>query len=48
MNTSRHERYVQDLTSQPLPSELCRKARATDLEYFKDKEVWTLRKDQGE
>ena len=44
MNTSRHERYVDDLTGQPLPPELCRKARATAIEYFKGKEVWTLRK----
>ena len=28
----------------PLPPELCHKARATELEYFKDKELWTLRK----
>ena len=44
VNTSRHERYVDDLTGQPLPPEVCRKARATELEYFKDKEVWTMRK----
>ena len=24
--------------------ELCRKARATELDFFKDKEVWTMRK----
>ena len=37
--TSRHERYVVDLTGQPLDPELCRKARATELEYFKDRDV---------
>ena len=42
VGTNRHERYVDDLTGQPLDRELCRKARATELEYFKDKEVWTL------
>ena len=42
--TNRHERYVDDLTGQLLDPDLCRKARATELEYFKDTEVWTLRK----
>ena len=44
VNTVRHERYVDDLTGQPLRPELCHKARATELDYFQDKEVWTMRK----
>ena len=44
VGTSRHERYVDDLTGQPLDPELCRKARATEPENFKDKEVGTMRK----
>ena len=41
---NRHERFVDDLTGQPLPPDLCRAARATELAYFKDKEVWAIRK----
>ena len=41
---SRHERYVDDLTGQPLPPDLCHAARATELEYFREKKVWTIRK----
>ena len=44
LKVSRHERYVDDLTGQPLPPELCRAARATELDYFLEKEVWTIRK----
>jgi hypothetical protein len=44
LKPSRHERYVDDITGQPLPSELCKKARAKELEYFREKEVWTIRK----
>ena len=43
LKVSRHERYVDDLTGQPLPPDLCRKARQTELDYFRDKEVWVLR-----
>ena len=39
-----HERYVDDITGQPLSPELCKKARATDFDYFRRREVWTLRK----
>ena len=39
LKVSRHERYVDDLTGQLLSPELCRKARATELDYFCDKEV---------
>ena len=38
------ERYVDDLTGKPLCRELCRKARATKLDDFRDKDVWTIRK----
>jgi hypothetical protein len=44
LKPSRHERHVDDITGQPLPPELCRKARATELDYFCEKEVWTIRK----
>ena len=40
----RHERYVDDITGQPLSPELCKKARATELDYFRDEEVWIIRK----
>ena len=39
VGTSRHERFIDDLTCQPLDPELCRKARATELQYFTDKVV---------
>ena len=38
---SRHERFVDDLTGLPLPEDLCRAARAVELGYFAEKEVWT-------
>ena len=44
LTPGRHERYVDDITGQPLSPELCKKARATELDYFRDKDVWTLRK----
>ena len=43
LKVSRHERFVVDLTGQPLPPDLCRKARATELDYFREKEVWVIR-----
>ena len=33
-----------DLTGQPLSPELCRNARATEIDDFRDKKVWTIRK----
>ena len=36
LKVGRHERFIDDLTGQPLPPELCRKARATEFEYFKE------------
>ena len=39
-----HEWYVDVVTGQPLSPELCRKARAAAVDYFRDKEVWTIRK----
>ena len=44
LKVNRHERYVEDLTGQPLSQELCRKATASELDYFRGKEVWTIRK----
>ena len=41
---SRHERYIDDLTGQQLPEKLCREARAVELDYFREKEVWAVRK----
>ena len=42
LKVSRHERYVDDLTGQPLCPELCWKVRATELDCFRDREVWTI------
>ena len=44
LKPSRHERYVNDITGQPLPPELCKKARAIELKYFNEKERWTIRR----
>ena len=44
LKPGRHERYVDDITGQSLLPELCKKARATELVYFRDTEFWTLRK----
>ena len=44
LKANRDKRYVDDITGQPLSPELCRKARATELDYFCDKDVWTIRK----
>ena len=43
LSTSRHDRYVDDLTGLPLDPESC-KARRKELDYFSSKEVWALRK----
>ena len=43
---SRHERYVDDITGQPLEPELCRRARAEELAFFHSKDVWDLRQVQ--
>ena len=37
LKANRHERYVDDITGQPLSPELCQKARATELDHFRDK-----------
>ena len=37
-----HERYIDDITGQPLDPELCRKAKVAELHYFRDEEVWTI------
>ena len=39
---SQNERYVDDITGQPLPPELCREARRVEVEYFRSKGVWEL------
>ena len=36
--------FVDDLTVQPLPPSLCRQARQEELEYFRTKGVWELRR----
>ena len=43
LKVGRHERFVDDLTGQQLPPDLCRSARAAELAYFKEKEVWVVR-----
>ena len=40
---NRHEKYIDDLTGQPLDPELCRIARKAELDYFRSKGVWSLR-----
>ena len=40
---NRHERFVDDITGQPLDPELCRVARKAGLDYFRSKGVWSLR-----
>ena len=44
LKVSRHNRYVDDLTGQPLPPDLCNKARAEELRYFEEKGVWAIRR----
>ena len=41
---SKNDRYVDDITGQPLPPELCREARRLEVEYFRSKGVWEMRK----
>ena len=40
---NRHQKYVDDLTGQPLDPELCRIARKAELDYFRSKGVWSVR-----
>ena len=35
--------FVDNLTGLPLPPDLCRAARATELEHFNTKQVWDVR-----
>ena len=44
LKPGRHERDVDDITGLPLAPELYKKARATELDYFRENEVWTLRR----
>ena len=41
---NKNDRFVDDITGQPLPPELCREARRVEVEYFRTKGVWELRK----
>lgn len=41
---NKNERFVDDITGQPLPPELCRVAHRSEIGYFKSKGVWELRK----
>ena len=41
---NRHERFVDDITGQPLDPELCRIARKKELDYFHSKGVWDMRR----
>ena len=43
LSFGRHDRFIDDITGQPLPPDLCMKARAEELAYFKAKDVWILR-----
>ena len=40
---NRHERFVDDITGQPLNPGLCRIARQKELDYFVSKGVWDMR-----
>ena len=40
---SRHEKYMDDLTGQPLPQKLCEAGRKKELDYFQSKQVWEVR-----
>ena len=42
--TPRWDKFVDDLTGLPLPPELCREARRKEIQYFRDKGVWDIRK----
>ena len=37
------DRFVDDITGQPLPLELCRAGRRLEVDYFKSKSVWEIR-----
>ena len=37
------DRFVDDITGQPLPPELCREARRLEVDCFKSKNVWEIR-----
>ena len=37
LKVGRHDRFIDDLTGQALPADLCMEARAKELEYFRDK-----------
>ena len=39
----RHERFIDDITGQPLNPELCRIARKNELDYFHSRGVWSMR-----
>ena len=40
---NRHERFIDNITGQPLNPELCRIARKKELDYFHSKGVWSMR-----
>ena len=43
---NRHEKFVDDLTGQPLNPDLCRIARQKEIDYFRSKGVWDMRRVQ--
>ena len=43
---NRHERVIDDITGQPLNPELCRIARQKEIDYFRNKGVWDMRRIQ--
>ena len=40
---NRHEKFIDDITGQPLNPELCRIARKKELDYYHSKGVWSRR-----
>ena len=43
---NRHERFIDDITGQPLNPELCRIARRKEIDYFRSRGVWDMRRVQ--
>ena len=41
--TGRSDKFVDALTGQPLPADLCKEARRVENQYFRDKGVWEMR-----
>ena len=38
---AKNDRFIDDITGQPLSPELCREARRVEVNYFRSKGVWS-------